>query len=107
MNFAMIKNALKIGKNVIVKNSPKILLAVGIGSGIGATVSGCFAMTKMPAILANHKEKIDDIHEKKDKIEEKEYNRTVTREYVRYSLDIGKVWSPAPGGGMDGQDPAA
>lgn len=94
MNFAIIKNAFNVGKNVLVKNSPKILLALGIGSGIGATVSGCIAMTKTPPILANHKEKIDKIHEKKGELAENEYNRTVTKEYLRYSLDLGKVWSP-------------
>lgn len=94
MNFSAISNMLKVGKKIIVKHSPKILLAVGIGSGVGATVAGCVAMTKMDPILANHKEKLDDIHAKKGKIEENAYNKSLTKEYIRYSGDIGKTWGP-------------
>lgn len=92
-----VKTGLTIAKDWTVKHSPEILLATGIGAGIGATVSGCVAVKKMEAINAKHKELLDSIREQYDNYEAPEYKRAVTKEYGRYGLETAKTWAPCVG----------
>lgn len=92
-----VKTGLTIAKDWTVKHSPEILLATGIGAGVGATVSGCVAVKKMEAINAKHKELLDSIREQYDNYEAPEYKRAVTKEYGRYGLEVGKTWAPCVG----------
>lgn len=92
-----VKTGLTIAKDWTVKHSPEILLATGIGAGIGATVSGCVAVKKMETINAKHKELLDSIREQYDNYDAQEYKRAVTKEYGRYGLETAKTWAPCVG----------
>ena len=96
MIFAGLKTAFNVGRNWAVKHSPELLLTTSIAAGIGATVTGCIAMTKMCNINEKHKEALDILHENENK-ESKEYKKSVTKEYGRYWLDIAKAWAPCVG----------
>lgn len=107
MIFAGIKTAFNVAKNWTIKHSPEILLGTSIAAGIGATVTGCIATTKMEAINQKHKEILDILHERgemktldEDDVvykETKEYKSQVTKEYGRYWFDIAKTWAPCVG----------
>ncbi|MBR2248791.1 MAG: hypothetical protein IJ880_17555 [Bacilli bacterium] len=108
MNFSVIKAALYTAKNWTVKHSPEILLGTSIAAGVGATVTGCIAMTKMEAINQRHRETLDILHGKADDAiqdgeqivtykETPEYKKEITKEYGRYGIDIAKTWAPCVG----------
>lgn len=105
MNLGMVSAAFTTAKNWTVQHSPEILLGTSIAAGIGATVTGCIAMTKMEGIRAKHKEILDILHQSgsdgeingEEIVEHKdtpEYKRAITKEYGRYALDIVKAWAP-------------
>jgi len=94
-----IKTAVYAVKDFTIQHSPEILLGTSIAAGVGATVTGCIAMTKMDAINAKHREILDTFHRgtnDEDK-ETPEYKRAITKEYGRYGLDIAKTWAPCVG----------
>ena len=95
--FTGLKAAFGVARNWTVKHSPEILLTTSIASGIGATVCGCIATTKMGAINEKHKECLDILHKENEDKESKEYKRAVTKEYGRYWFDIAKAWAPCVG----------
>ena len=109
MIFASVKTALCVAKDWTIQHSPEILLGTSIAAGIGATVTGCIAMTKMEKINEKHKEALDILHTAKvnDKGEilpgteadttTPEYKRAITKEYGRYWIDIAKTWAPCVG----------
>lgn len=98
MIFASVKTALCVAKDWTIQHSPEILLGTSIAAGIGATVTGCIAMTKMEKINEKHKEALDILHKNdEEKKETPEYKREVTKEYGRYWLDIAKTWAPCVG----------
>ena len=95
MIFAGIKSALSTAKNFAIQHSPEILLGTSIACSIGATVTGCMAMTKMDEIIEEHKEALDVLHKTEEEYESKsDYKRAVTKEYGRYGLKIAKTWAP-------------
>ena len=109
MIFEVIKTGFNATKNFTIKHSPEILLGTGIVSGIGATVAGCIATTKMSEINKKHKEIIDVLHAAGEELdgetadgktlfkENPAYKRNITKEYGRYGLDIAKTWAPCVG----------
>ena len=108
MNFGMIRAAVGTVKNFTIQHSPEILLGTSIAAGIGATVTGCIAMTKMSGINEKHKEILDILHNKENDgaiegeeivpyNETPEYRRAVTKEFGRYAIDIAKAWAPCVG----------
>ena len=97
--LSTIKAAFFVAKDWTVQHSPEILLGTSIVAGVGATVTGCIAMTKMEEINAKHRDILDTFKRgtnDKDK-ETPEYKRTITKEYGRYWFDVAKVWAPCVG----------
>ena len=106
MNFGMVRAAFKVAKNFTVQHSPEILLGISGAAAIGATVSGCIATTKMGAINEKHKELLDELHKRGEHVvddhgsllkDTQEYKKSITKEYGRYWLQIGKTWAPCVG----------
>ena len=94
--LAGIKATAIVVKDWTIKHSPELLIGTSIVTGVGATVFGCIATTKMGDINAKHKEILDTFHKgtnDEDK-ESKEYKRAITKEYGRYWFDIAKAWAP-------------
>lgn len=94
--LAGIKATAIVVKDWTIKHSPELLIGTSIVTGVGATVFGCIATTKMGDINAKHKEILDTFHKgtnDEDK-ESKEYKKAITKEYGRYWLDIAKAWAP-------------
>lgn len=88
----------------IKKNSPEILLGIGIVSFVGTVVAACKATTRADQVLEFHKAKIKDIHDAKefadtDPENELEYNDEMYRMdlAVRYAKTTGnfiKLYAP-------------
>lgn len=104
MIFASVKTALCVAKDWTIQHSPEILLGTSIAAGIGATVTGCIAMTKMEKINEKHKEVLDILNKEypgrndgESSDDNREYRRMVTKEYGRYWIDIAKAWAPCVG----------
>lgn len=106
--IGIIKSTFNVARAWTIQHSPEILLGTSIAAGIGATVTGCIAMTKMEAINEKHKEILDILHNKAEdgKIEGEqiveyketpEYKKELVKEYGRYGLDIAKTWAPCVG----------
>ena len=95
--LAGIKATAIVVKDWTIKHSPEILLVTSIAEGIGATVFGCIATTKMQNINAKHKEALDILHEGYEDKESKEYKKELTKEYGRYWFDVAKTWAPCAG----------
>jgi len=95
-----IKTAAFAVKDFTIQHSPEILLGTSIVAGVGATVTGCIAMTKMDAINEEHKKILDILHSVKENDngeETPEYKKSIVKEYGRYGLDIAKTWAPCVG----------
>lgn len=83
------------------KNSPEILLAMGIGLSIYGLVEGCKASTKAADIIESSKKSIDEVKECKelaDKGEltveytEQDYKKDITVAYSQFALEMGKLY---------------
>jgi len=95
MIFAGIKSALSTAKNFAIQHSPEILLGTSILCSVGATVTGCMAMTKMDDIIGEHKEALDILHTHEKNYESSsEYKKDLTKEYGRYWFKVAKTWAP-------------
>lgn len=57
---------MKINKTTLMQKKPAILLAVGIASGLAATVWACKQTLKLKPIIDDHKEKVSAINETKN-----------------------------------------
>lgn len=99
--------AKKAGKAelVIKKNSPEILLGIGIVSFVGTVVAACKATTRADEVLEFHKAKVKDIHDAKEVAdnnpeEELEYTDEMYRmdlvfRYVRTTGNFVKLYAPS------------
>lgn len=90
------------------KHSPEILLAVGITSGIGATVLACKATLKVDAVKEKTNKSIEKIHEATE-VGITEAGETYTAEdskkdltivYVQSGVELAKLYAPAVGLGL-------
>lgn len=98
--------AKKAGKAelVIKKNSPEILLGIGIVSFVGTVVAACKATTRADEVLEFHKAKVKDIHDAKEVAdnnpeEELEYTDEMYRmdlavRYVKTTGNFAKLYAP-------------
>lgn len=88
---------------LIKKNSPEILLGIGIISFAGTVVMACRATLKADEVLEYHKKKMEDIHEAKaiaDGDEEYEYDERLYRQdmgvqYLQTTGKMAKLYAPA------------
>lgn len=97
----------KLGKAelVIKKNSPEILLGVGIVSFAGTVVAACKATLKADEVLDYHKRKMKDIHDAKeiadaDPKNELSYDNELYRgdigaQYLKTIGKMAKLYAPA------------
>lgn len=98
--------AKKAGKAELVlkKNSPEILLGIGIVGFVGTVVAACKATTRADDVLEFHKAKVKDIHDAKEIAdnnpeEELEYTDDMYRmdlamRYVKTSGNFVKLYAP-------------
>lgn len=77
------------------KHSPEILVGTGIAGVIAGTVMACVATTKLEKTLEPHKKELEEIHEGRSDMSEKDYRKEVTRAYARTALSMAKLYGPA------------
>lgn len=101
--------AKKAGKAelVIKKNSPEILLGIGIVSFVGTVVTACRATLKADEVLDYHKRKMADIHDAKEiadknspedpnyEYDDELYRMDVGRQYLKTTGKMVKLYAPA------------
>lgn len=99
MNLMTLKNGasavFNVSKMFVKDHAPQILIGVAIGSEVGAIVSSCYAMTKMPDIIDAHKEAADSARFalKNGDISKEEYQRAITKVYINTGVDSVKYWA--------------
>ena len=87
------------GQTFLKKNSPEILLGLGLVSIVGGTVMACKATLELNDVMQtafDRKESIKEI--KKDHpvaYTQQEYNRDITVSYIKTGVDLAKLYGPA------------
>lgn len=87
----------------IQKHSPEILMVCGIVGVIGSTVMACRSTLKVDAIMDETKEKMDKIHESKEKgctaagmdYSEEDAKKDTTIVYVQTGVKFAKLYAPS------------
>lgn len=74
---------------IVRKNSPEILLGLGIVSFVGTVVSACNATLRADEVLEYHKRKIRDIHDAKELADANPEDENYTYDDELYRMDIG------------------
>lgn len=83
------------------KNSPEILMVVGIAGGVASAIMACKATTKLDDILRESKEQIEAVHrvteseEYADKYTEEDKNKAIGLAYAKTGLELTKLYGPA------------
>ena len=77
------------------KHSPEILTSVGVVGVVAGTVLACVATTKLEKTVEQHKQEIEMIHDKKDNMSEKTYQKEVVRAYGRAAISMIKLYGPS------------
>lgn len=90
---------------VLKKNSPEILLGVGIVCFIGTVVTACGATLKADEVLEYHKRKMRDINDAKELVDNDEtgeleyddqlYRQDIAVQYMRTAGNMVKLYAPA------------
>lgn len=83
MDTSKIKTLANVAKDSLKENSPKILLGVGIITGIAALAYTVKQTLTVDEILEDHKERVNDIKMANAEITDKEYKSGLFREYIR------------------------
>lgn len=79
------------GVGKIKKNSPTILVCMGVVGVVGGTVWACVQSTKLKDILDENKNNIEEIKKKTDNTVE-EVKKEITKEYAKTSLKVIKLY---------------
>lgn len=98
----MNSNKMKVYTNLAVaklkKNSPKILVGVGIVSGLAAVAYAIKVSLEVEPILDAHKERVDDLKDilvdESEEYTEKEYKKDLVATYVRTAGYFAKLYAP-------------
>lgn len=81
------------------KHSPEIMIIAGAIGTVTAAVMACKATTKLPEVLDEAKEGIEEIHEALElndaNYTEKEYKVDLTRAYVKTGVELVKLYGPS------------
>lgn len=90
---------------ILKKNSPEILLGVGIASFIGTVVAACNATLRADEVLDYHKQKMKDIHDAKeiadqnpeDELEYDDhlYKQDMAFQYLKTTGKLIKLYAPS------------
>lgn len=98
--------AKKAGKAELVlkKNSPEILLGIGIVGFVGTVVAACKATPRAEEVLAFHQAKINEMHEAKRVVEEEpeqeleyapeQYRMDIAIRYLKTTGNLAKMYAP-------------
>lgn len=105
MNFSNIMNKVSLKLNKIgfelKKSSPEILVVLGVGGVIASCILACKATTKLPDILEDSKNDIDQIknfaEENKDSEEytKRDANKDLAIVYVQTGIKMAKLYAPS------------
>ena len=92
------------------KNSPEILIAMGIVGVIGSTIMACRATTKAEKVLRGHKNELGKINIVWEKVKEGEvpldeytnmdHRKDLAKTYIETGIDLIKLYGPAVGLGL-------
>lgn len=97
----------KMGRTelMIKKNSPEILLGIGIVGFVGTVVTACKATLRADEVLDHHRKKMNDIHEAKEiadqnpeeelSYDEELYRQDIGFQYLRTSGNLIKLYAPS------------
>lgn len=84
---------------VLKKKSPEILIIAGAIGTVTAAVMACKASMKVPELLEDTKERIDDLHfdrlDAGEEYTEKEFKKDLTRVYTKTGVELVKLYGPA------------
>lgn len=103
MNFENIKNIVSKtagrGGLILKKNSPEILMTVGVVGVVASTVMACKATLKADAVINEAKRKLDMIKTAKELVNagytEQDYKKDLVLTYVQTGMDFVKLYGPA------------
>lgn len=100
MNFSNATSGLNhLGKaalKTIEHHSPKILIALGIGAGVGATVMACKATLKLESTMVAINSDIQAVKDTKDAVvDEKEYNKALAVSYISGGVKLAELYAPS------------
>ena len=76
----------------VVKHSPEIMLAVGIGGTIVSVIMACKATLKAPDIIEEHKETMEKVHAE---VVEESVPKETARVYIRTGVKLVKLYGPS------------
>ena len=84
----------------IKKHSPEILIGAGVVGVVTSAVMACVATTKLKPILADAKDKIEQIHDDEtdgglEEYTEKEAKKDLTKVYFQTGFEIAKLYGPS------------
>jgi len=93
------------GGLLLKKHSPEVLMTVGVVGIVASTVMACRATLKSEKVIAEAKEKIENIKYAKkifeeEKYSEQDYKKDLTVTYIQTSVDFVKLYGPAVVFGM-------
>lgn len=75
------------------KHTPEILVAIGVGGGITATVLACKATLAAQDILSDSKDKVDEINSLDAKDEDRQ--EALKKVYIHTGLELARVYGPS------------
>jgi uncharacterized OsmC-like protein len=78
--------------------SPEILMVAGVAGVVTAGVLACKATLKLESVVEKAEQDIEDVKHRRTEEEfenESEYNKALTKAYVRRGFDIVKLYTPA------------
>lgn len=73
---------------IISKKMPTILTVLGIGGWVGTTISASSNTLKMPDILAEHKNREEELEAKQAYMSDKEFRKAKTQEKLRFCKEV-------------------
>jgi len=88
------------GALIVQKHLPTILTAVGITGWVGTTVVSSSNTLKMPDILAEHKNREEEINAKQEFMTSKEFRKAKTQEKLRFCKEVAKNYALPVGMGI-------
>lgn len=98
MNSSKLKVYTNLAVAKLKKNSPKILVGVGIVSGLAAVAYAIKVSMEVEPIIDAHKERIDDLKEylaeESEEYTEKEYKKDLATTYLRTAGYFAKLYAP-------------
>ena len=97
MNLAIVKSTLNSVGFTLKKHSPEIMIVAGAVGTVTAAVMACRATLKVPDILEDTNDELEDLHLalEEEEVSQKEYEKEVTKVYVKTSVEFVKVYGPA------------